>query len=114
MVNLLGKKVVHSRFGTGTITNQTQTNIEVDFGGEYGVKKFVYPSAFGGFLTLTDPTWQTRAVEQLRLAREGEATERERRAQEAEHKRLEEHQTQLAKKRASVKKRSPAKPAAKK
>lgn len=113
-MNLLGKKVVHSRFGTGTVVSQTQTNIEVDFGGEYGVKKFVYPSAFGGFLTLTDPAWQTRAIEQLRLAREAETAERERRAQEGERKRLEEHQAQLAQKRASAKKRSPAKPAAKK
>ncbi len=113
-MNFLGKKVVHSRFGTGIISNQTQTNIEVDFGGEYGVKKFVYPSVFGGFLTFTDPALQTRAVEQLRLAREGEAAERERRAQEAENKRLEEHQAQLAQKRASTKKRSQAKPTAKK
>ena len=54
-MNLLEEKVEHSQFGSGTVIRQSDTRVEVQFGKAYGIKKFVYPSAFISFLTLSDP-----------------------------------------------------------
>lgn len=105
-MNFCNDQVNHRRFGTGTIISQTNTHIEVDFAGEYGIKKFAYPMAFDGFLSFIDPTLQAQATELVREFRQAEEEEKTRRNLQYEQKRLEEQQTQLVKKRSNAKKRS--------
>ena len=47
-------QVKHNVFGLGTIISKEGKYFTVSF--ESGVKKFVYPDAFGKFLTLSDGT----------------------------------------------------------
>ncbi|HHU22162.1 MAG TPA: malate synthase [Clostridiales bacterium] len=51
-LNLINKQVIHKSFGKGSIINQTDTCIEISF--KTGRKKFIFPDAFDGFLTLID------------------------------------------------------------
>jgi hypothetical protein len=51
-INLVNKQVIHKIFGIGNVISQTDTCIEVRFKG--GCKRFIYPDAFDGFLTLVD------------------------------------------------------------
>ena len=49
-MNLLGQEITHSKFGTGTVIDNTDTMITVCF--KMGNKRFVYPDAFERFLVL--------------------------------------------------------------
>ncbi|MHB1314518.1 MAG: malate synthase [Christensenellales bacterium] len=51
-MELLNKQVIHKSFGKGIVTEQAATHIMIQFSLEN--KKFVYPDAFGPYLTLTD------------------------------------------------------------
>jgi hypothetical protein len=105
-MNLLHEQVQHQKFGTGVITEQTQSLVSVQFAGQYGTKKFLYPTAFDVHLTLTSPAPRESLENELRQIRQREKTERERRETETERHRLE---VLLEKKRAAVKKSAPAK-----
>lgn len=52
-MNLLNKQVLHKSFGKGSVVKYTDSRIEINF--KSGNKKFLFPDAFGRFLTLTDP-----------------------------------------------------------
>src|SRR5690625_2279188 len=52
LVDLINKEVTHKAFGEGIIIEQDETVITIDFNDD--IKKFVYPDAFGQFITLND------------------------------------------------------------
>lgn len=49
-MQLIGQFVNHTLFGKGVVTAWTDTTITVRFSG--GEKRFIFPDAFSGFLTL--------------------------------------------------------------
>lgn len=51
-MNVIGEKVIHSSFGEGTITDQTNGLITISF--PIGDKKFIYPDAFKSFISIED------------------------------------------------------------
>ncbi|WP_409252778.1 malate synthase [Bacillus sp. SCS-153A] len=51
-MNLINKKVTHKRFGKGSIVNQNDSVVEINFASDN--KKFVYPDVFGEHLKLHD------------------------------------------------------------
>lgn len=51
-MNLMNKQVIHKRFGKGSVVDYTDSCIEIHF--ISGNKKFVFPDAFGKYLTLID------------------------------------------------------------
>lgn len=51
-LNLLNEKVTHNVFGKGKIVNQDESIITINF--NENIKKFVYPDAFGTFISLKD------------------------------------------------------------
>lgn len=60
-VSFIGKRVRHSKFGEGTITQQDAACITVRFIANPVPKKFIYPSCFKTFLTLLDASAATEA-----------------------------------------------------
>lgn len=60
-VSFIGKRVKHSKFGEGTITQQDAACITVRFIANPVPKKFIYPSCFKTFLTLLDASAATEA-----------------------------------------------------
>lgn len=53
-MNLVGKKVKHAKYGKGAIKDHTGTYVIIKFETEAELKKFIYPTSFGTFLTLLD------------------------------------------------------------
>lgn len=51
-MNLINEKITHKVFGKGSIVDHDDSFITVDFSED--TKKFVYPDAFGEFITLKD------------------------------------------------------------
>ncbi|MDD4377876.1 MAG: hypothetical protein PHH48_07060, partial [Eubacteriales bacterium] len=47
-MSLKGKKVVHVKFGKGTVLEQVDNKIQIDFSGD--VRKFQYPNTFKKFM----------------------------------------------------------------
>lgn len=87
-MNITNQKVRHPKFGIGTITEQTETTVTVQFIDISGVKKFLYPSAFESFLSLNDSGLQKKIKSELEKLRKQEEEERKRR--EEENRRLRE------------------------
>src|SRR5699024_3104383 len=52
LVNLINEEITHKVFGEGNIVDQDASIITIDFNED--TKKFVYPDAFGSFITLND------------------------------------------------------------
>lgn len=73
-MELLNMQVKHKVFGTGKVTDQVDTYVEVNFAD--GKRRFVYPDAFGEFLTLLDE----EVAEEVAIIKE--ETEREQRIEE--------------------------------
>jgi hypothetical protein len=51
-VNLINEEVTHKVFGEGNIVDHKESIVTIEFNED--VKKFVYPDAFGTFITLND------------------------------------------------------------
>ncbi|MGC4018076.1 MAG: hypothetical protein QM793_01765 [Muricomes sp.] len=51
-MNLVGKKVTHKKFGSGTIKEVQSDKVQVDF--KYGIKTFAYPESFEKFFDISD------------------------------------------------------------
>jgi len=49
-MDLIGKKVIHSKFGEGIVVKQEDTHISVRFGEQ--CKKFIYPGCFNVYLKI--------------------------------------------------------------
>lgn len=65
-MNLLDKKVRHTKFGEGTITEQSDSYVVVQFISGAGEKKFIYPICFKSFLTLLDSETASSAANVIR------------------------------------------------
>jgi hypothetical protein len=78
IMNLVKEQVQHSRFGLGIILEQTASTVEVRFEDAFGIKKFIYPSAFESFLVLCRPALKESMEQELTGIREQYATERAR------------------------------------
>ena len=70
---MIGAKVKHKIFGTGTITSIDERTLLVEFAA--GEKKFVYPDAFEKFIESEDPEIQRRMIEEIQDKRDAEAKE---------------------------------------
>ena len=73
-MNLINKKVIHKRFGTGSIVKQNDSSVEINF--ESGNKKFVYPDVFANHLKLDDIS-DARLLEKIIQKKESEQKEKE-------------------------------------
>ncbi|WP_240374012.1 malate synthase [Bacillus piscicola] len=51
-MNLIDEEVTHKVFGSGNVVDQDESVITINF--NENIKKFVYPDAFGKFITLND------------------------------------------------------------
>lgn len=80
-MDLIGKKVRHSKFGEGTITSQESTYVSVKFESEAEPKKFVYPACFKTFLKLMDAETAALAEETVK---QQEEQDRRKKQQETE------------------------------
>ncbi len=76
-MELIGKKVIHGKYGDGLITNQSDAYVYVKFSTQEEIKTFPYPSSLGTFLTLCDTDMAER-IEQVK--KEGEMREAEKKA----------------------------------
>ncbi|MBU5468312.1 malate synthase [Virgibacillus sp. MSJ-26] len=74
-MNLLNEKITHETFGTGNVVEQDENIITVDF--EDGNRKFVYPDAFGKFISLKDED-TAKSLKKVISKIEEEKVERER------------------------------------
>ena len=72
-MNLINKKVIHKRFGTGSIVKQNDSSVEINF--ESGNKKFVYPDVFANHLKLDDIS-DARLLEKIIQKKESEQKEK--------------------------------------
>jgi len=108
-MNIIHEQVNHLKFGTGTVTAQDPSTVTVKFAKEFGLKKFLYPSAFRTFLELCDPSSKEQMVNELQLIQTLEETERNDRLAEEEKHRAFLEQKRVPKKRAPAKKRLPKK-----
>ena len=57
--------MLHSQFGTGTVTAQTETLLTVEFDGSL-IKKFIYPDVFLKLLRLSSPAKQDELDNELK------------------------------------------------
>ncbi|AOV09163.1 malate synthase [Sporosarcina ureilytica] len=67
LVNLINEEITHKVFGEGNIVGHEESVITVDFNEK--IKKFVYPDAFGEFITLNDRS-VAKSLEKIFLKRE--------------------------------------------
>jgi hypothetical protein len=88
-MTLIHEQIRHQKFGTGVVTEQTQTFVAVQFAEQYGTKRFLYPAAFDAHLTLSNAELQESVHNELRQIHEQEETERKRQDKDAESIRLE-------------------------
>lgn len=105
-MDIINEHASHQKFGIGTIIEQNMTMVTVEFGKEYGIKKFLYPAAFESFLELCDPTAKKLLEKELCEIREQKEAKKQRCAEEEMHRLLEERRSLLAHKRTAAKKRS--------
>lgn len=63
-MNLIDKEVLHKSFGKGSIVDQDDEFITIDFDKE--TKKFIFPDAFGTFLKLKDESAQETLKEVIK------------------------------------------------
>ena len=87
-MNLIGKKVKHSKFGNGSIIEQTDNIVSVKFASESDAKKFQYPTCFKSFLTLMDINIDAQIAHGIAEREEAERQEKERQANAAAQKAL--------------------------
>ena len=67
-------KVLSETFGTGTVTEQSETTVTVDFNGE--VKKFLYPSVFAEYLVAENPATQAAIQSEIASIKAAEARQK--------------------------------------
>ncbi len=77
-MNVIAEQVQHNRFGVGVVLSQTASMIEVRFDNAFGIKKFMYPSAFDSFLVLCCPVLRESMEQELTQIREQMEAERKR------------------------------------
>lgn len=105
-MELKGQQVRHHQFGTGNITEQSQSAVTVMFGGEAGEKRFIYPVAFEQYLELCNPSTRDRMALELKVRHDAAASDRRRSLETAGKLREEERKVALDKKKAESKKKA--------
>jgi len=88
-VNLINEEITHKVFGEGNIVDHDDSIITVDFNED--IKKFVYPDAFGNFITLNDRD-TAKSLKQVLLKREMEEEVLERKREEEKERQALEQQ----------------------
>lgn len=88
-MNIICEKVHHDMFGKGTVIEQNETVVKVKFEKPHGVKQFIYPSAFGTFLTLADIQIQEKINVKIKQMNEQAESERVAREEEMSQRRKE-------------------------
>lgn len=78
-MNLINEEITHKVFGEGNIVDHEETMITIEF--DEDIKKFVYPDAFGKFITFNDGN-TAKTFKQLFLKREMEEKELEMKREE--------------------------------
>ncbi|HLR51741.1 MAG TPA: malate synthase [Candidatus Avamphibacillus sp.] len=81
-MNLINEEITHKTFGEGNIVDQDESFITIDF--EEDTKKFVYPDAFGKFITLKDPD-TAESFKKIISKMEQEELERKREKEKEQH-----------------------------
>lgn len=108
------EQVCHRQFGIGTVIDQTETMIEVKFKADNGNKKFLYPSAFESFLSLSSPEMQSKMDEELKKIQNLKEAENQKYEVESKKRQDDERKNILDQKKALAKKRTAEKSIAKK
>ncbi|MEA4966218.1 MAG: hypothetical protein VB055_10390 [Oscillospiraceae bacterium] len=107
-MNLIHAQVQHWKYGAGYITEQTDTQITVEFAAPHGAKKFLYPMAFASNLTLSDLSMQAAVTAAVQALHEQDAAKLKQLEDEAELLRVEKSAALLKQKHPSAKKRTPS------
>ncbi|WP_156855649.1 malate synthase [Oceanobacillus sp. AG] len=82
-MNLIDKKVMHKSFGNGSIVDQDDEFVTIDF--DEVTKKFVFPDAFGKFLKLKDDSAQATLKQAItKIEAKQEQLEKEREEEQAQ------------------------------
>lgn len=102
MVNVIDEQVIHSQFGEGKVISQGDSLVEVEFAKEHGVRKFIYPSAFEEYLTISNTALHDSVKNELLLIQEKEDADKKERAQEIQDQWEEKRKALLAEKRAAA------------
>ena len=68
-MNLIHQTVQHPQFGTGEIVGQTDCTVAVQFSQDYGVRNFLYPSAFCSYLSLQNSAASCSVFRELKQYR---------------------------------------------
>lgn len=68
---IIGHRVIHNTWGSGSITNADDKYVWVEFD-EGGLKKYQYPKAFVTFLTIDDSSIQAEILEEEKILAEKE------------------------------------------
>lgn len=105
-MDILGQKVTHTSFGTGTVTEQTGSTLTVRFADVE--KKFLYPAAFQTFLSLTDEEKQSALRKEAVTHDREEEKERLKQRQEREEQHRQALELLKAEKKTTTRKRAPA------
>lgn len=87
-MNLVGKKVKHSKFGEGTIVEQDSLYVSVQFMAEDTTRRFAYPSAFKTFLKLADETAAASTAETIKQHEAEQEKKKQQQREETEAKRF--------------------------
>lgn len=91
-MNLIDKQVTHKHFGRGTVVEHTDSYIEIHF--KSGNKRFVFPDAFGTYLSLADKEVAT-SIKKIKQEREKERLEKERELEKKRMQLLEEQERKI-------------------
>lgn len=102
-MDLVNKKVTHKIFGKGRIIKYDDSYVDIDF--PAGNKKFVFPDAFGKYLTVIDPG-AAKFVEKKVQIREKELKKEKRRLEEIKALQEEKRQYLLERERLARKRRT--------
>ena len=70
-MDIKGQKVTHKVFGTGVVTDQTESLVIIAF--DAGEKKFQYPTAFKQFLIFCDLALQESVIKEIEDAEQEKA-----------------------------------------
>jgi len=113
-MNLVNEQVTHRQFGIGSITEQADQLITVQFSEEYGSKLFQYPLAFDQYLMLCNEGLQDSIKIEARLKAEQVEAETMRKEEEIQRKEQERLMQLPSRQPPVIKKSAPAKSGAKK
>ena len=108
-MNVFKMQVCHRQYGLGTVIDQSETMIEVQFNNDFGKKKFLYPSAFESFLSLDNTVHQGEMNEELKLIRDKKEAALRKNEDEAKKRLEKDRKSLLDQKRATAKRRTATK-----